>query len=77
MIKNAGSKFDDYSISPNIRQILLHWEYELLEKDYFIEKNLCMKKAIISLADKKFCKKQKKDILKKKLLSIFHKTKKL
>ena len=43
MIKNAGSKFDDYSISPNIRQILLHWDYELLEKDYFIEKNLCMK----------------------------------
>ena len=75
MIKSAGSKFDDYSVSPNIRQILLHWDYELLEKDYFIEKNLCMKKAIISLADKKFCKKQKKDILKKKLLSITYKTK--
>ena len=25
MIKKAGSKFDDYSISPKIRQILLHW----------------------------------------------------
>ena len=25
MIKDAGSKFDDYSISPKIRQILLHW----------------------------------------------------
>ena len=24
MIKDAGSKFDDYSISPKIRQILLH-----------------------------------------------------
>ena len=24
MIKNSGSKFDDYSISPKIRQILLH-----------------------------------------------------
>ena len=32
MIKDAGSKFDDYSISPNIRQILLHWGYELTEK---------------------------------------------
>ena len=25
MIKNSGSKFDDYSISPKLRQILLHW----------------------------------------------------
>ena len=24
MIKNAGSKYDDYSISSKIRQILLH-----------------------------------------------------
>ena len=33
MIKKAGSKFDDYSISPKIRQILLHWGYEVTEKD--------------------------------------------
>ena len=25
MIKDAGSKFDDYLILPKIRQILLHW----------------------------------------------------
>ena len=31
MIKNAGSKFDNISISPKIRQILLHWGYELTE----------------------------------------------
>ena len=37
MIKDAGSKFDDYSISPKIRQILLHWGYELTEKDFFNE----------------------------------------
>ena len=36
MIKDAGGKFDDYSISPKIRQILLHWGYELTEKDFFI-----------------------------------------
>ena len=36
IIKDAGSKFDDYSISPKIRQILLHWGYELTEKDFFI-----------------------------------------
>ena len=25
MIKDVGSKFDDYSILPKIKQILLHW----------------------------------------------------
>ena len=25
MIRDVRSKFDDYSISPKIRQILLHW----------------------------------------------------
>ena len=35
MIRDAGSKFDDYSISPKIRQILLHWGYELTEEDFF------------------------------------------
>ena len=34
MIKNSGSKYDDYSISPKIRQILLLWGYELTEKDF-------------------------------------------
>ena len=33
MIKDTGSKLDDYSISPKIRQILLHWGYELVEND--------------------------------------------
>ena len=37
MIRDAGSKFDGYSISPKIRQILLHWGYELTEKDFFNE----------------------------------------
>ena len=37
MIKDADGKFDDYSISPKIRQILLYWGYELTEKDFFIE----------------------------------------
>ena len=31
MIKDKGAKFDNYSISPKIRQILLHWGYELFE----------------------------------------------
>ena len=33
MFKKAGSRFDDYSVSPKIRQILLHWGYELTESD--------------------------------------------
>ena len=33
-IRDAGSKFDDYSASPKIRQILLHWGYELTEEDF-------------------------------------------
>ena len=37
MIKDAGSQFDDYSISPKIRQILLPWSYELTEKYFFNE----------------------------------------
>ena len=39
--------------------------------------NKCIKMyKITSLTDKKSCKKQKKDILKKNLLSIIYKTKK-
>ena len=34
MIRDAGSKFDDYSILPKIRQILLHLGYEVTEKDF-------------------------------------------
>ena len=33
MIKDNSSKYDDYNISPKIRQILLHWGYELKESD--------------------------------------------
>ena len=33
--KNKGAKFNDYSISPKIRQIFLHWGYELVESDLF------------------------------------------
>ena len=36
MTKYVKSKFDDYSISPRTRQILLYWGYELTEKDFLI-----------------------------------------
>ena len=35
--KDVGNKFDDYSISPKIRQILLHCGYELTENFFFNE----------------------------------------
>ena len=47
MIKNSGSKYDHYSILPKIRQILLHWEYELTEKDFeLINKNKSLKRLL-------------------------------
>ena len=33
IIKNVDGRFDDYSISPKIRQILLHWRFELIQND--------------------------------------------
>ena len=36
MIKDAGGNFDDPSISPKIRQILLRWGYELTDKEFLI-----------------------------------------
>ena len=36
MITDAGSKFDDYSIPPKIRQILLNWGYESTEEDFLM-----------------------------------------
>ena len=33
MIKDVNGKFDHYSISPKIGQFLLHWGYELVERD--------------------------------------------
>ena len=32
--RKSWNEFDDYSVSPKIRQILLHWSYELTESDF-------------------------------------------
>ena len=32
MIKDSGGKFDDYSISPKVRQMSLCWGYELKKR---------------------------------------------
>ena len=47
MINNSGSKYDDYSGSPRIRQILLNWGYELTKKDFeLINKNKSLKRIL-------------------------------
>ena len=33
MIKGINGSFDDYAISPMIRQVLLYWGYELVESN--------------------------------------------
>ena len=38
LIKDVNGKFNDYSISPKIRQMLLHCWYELTKKDSFTQK---------------------------------------
>jgi hypothetical protein len=37
-ILKKNGKYDDYSISPRIRQTLLHWGYELTKNDFDQEK---------------------------------------
>ena len=34
MIKGVNESIDDYSISPKIKHILLHWIYELVENNF-------------------------------------------
>lgn len=34
MIKNKGKQYDDFSVSPRIRQTLQHWGYMLTKKDF-------------------------------------------
>ena len=47
MIKNSGCRYDNYSISPKIRQILLHWRYELTEKVFeLVNKNKSLKRLL-------------------------------
>ena len=33
MIKEVEDGFDNYSVSPMIRQVLLHWGHELVKND--------------------------------------------
>ena len=60
MIKNVDGRFDDYSISPKIRQILLHWRFELIENDlWFIFFCSYKNELLFFLIGKNYHKKQK------------------
>ena len=76
MIKDADSKFNDYSVLPKIRQILLHWGYESTE-DFFNElTNYRIKISYYWLNRQEILQKAKERYSKEKLLSIILKTKK-
>ena len=53
MIKDVNGRFDDYSILSKIRQILLHWGYELVENDllwvFFFIYSLAVQSLIYSV----------------------------
>ena len=74
MIKDACTKFDDYSISPKIRQILLHWGYELTEKYFFIDlTNSCIKMSYYWFNRQEILQKTKEKYAKKSCGVLFTK----
>ena len=72
MIKDTDGKFDDYSMSPKIRQILLHWGYELNEKDFSIDlTNECIKKSYYWFKKQQFLQKAKERYCKEKAAEYY------
>ena len=68
--------FDDYSFLPKIRQILLHWSYELTEKDFFINSiNSCMKMNYYQFIRKEILQKAKEGYSKEKAAEYYSKNK--
>ena len=49
MIKNTGSKVDDYSIPPKIRRILLNWCYELTEKIFLLTHKIALRRNLAKI----------------------------
>ena len=72
MIKNAGSKFHEYLISPKIRQILLHQGYELTEKEFFINlTNQCIKMSYYQFSRQEILQKAKEKYSKEKTAEYY------
>ena len=67
VIKNVNGEFNDYSISSKIRQILLHWRYELTENDFFINStDQCKKMSYYQFNRKEILQKTKKYLFSRK-----------
>ena len=62
MIKDAHSKYDDYSISPEIRQILMHWDYELTENIFYWLDKLMYENELLLVSQKRNLTKSKRKI---------------
>ena len=76
MIKDAGRKFNDRSISLKMRQILLHWGYEITEKDYLINStNLCVKISYYQFNRQEILQKAKERYSKEKAAEYYLKNK--
>ena len=58
MIRDADSKFGDYSISPKIRQMLLHWGYRFFLMSWQIKMSYSQfnRQEILQKATEKYCK---------------------
>ena len=77
MIKDVGGKFDDYSTSPKIRQILLHWGYELKIRFVIIFSHqiflffYCIKGELLSIQERRNIAKSKKKYSKEKAAEYY------
>ena len=72
MIKDVNGKFDNYSISPKIRQMLLHWGYELTEKDFSINStNYCIKMSYYQFNRQEILQKAKERYSKEKAAKYY------
>ena len=62
IIKDTDSRFDNYNMSPKIRQILLHWSCELKEGDLLLSYYWFNRKELLEKANKKYHKEGGKEI---------------
>ena len=76
VIKNVNGEFNDYSISSKIRQILLHWRYELTENDFFINStDQCKKMSYYQFNRKEILQKTKNIFSQEKTAECYLKNK--
>ena len=70
-----NGEFNDYSISSKIRQILLHWRYELTENDFSINLFQCVKMKCYQFNRKEILQKAKTILSQEKAAEYYLKNK--